>query len=148
MTDLQKNRTKFHKITLFPGIFFLFFVLFACGNRGSSPPAEADFFGTWKNSNGVIRTISADKIVASIGTYGRYTLSISSWTPASNDNAETKGDYPAGYTIAGTISAKTGDIHGLPDIGNSHSHTYYLHTGKQSFSSDGNDGAAIFTKQP
>jgi hypothetical protein len=144
MTDLQTNRTKFRKITLFPGILFLFFVLSTCGNR----PAEADFFGTWKNSNGVIRTISADKLVAFIDTSRTYTLTISSWTPANNDNAETRGDYPAGYTIAGTISAKTGDIHNFPDAGDPYSTTYYLHTGKQSFSSNGNDGTAIFTKQP
>lgn len=93
------------------------------------------FYGTWQNTRGdgtITITLSKESWV---GLYtdggGTYTVDQLSWVPAVNDDPATKGDYPLGYYITGTVS----QLYNITDIklGEQRTFIIYLNKGKTSF---------------
>ena len=108
---------------------------------------KEDFLGKWVNSNGVVRDISLNKMVAS-GSDWSYTLTINSWKAVQNTNKDTKTEYPYGYRITGIITEMNrGSLGGVPNVGEPYSQTYFLNVDKNSFSNDGGINHQIYTKQ-
>jgi uncharacterized repeat protein (TIGR02543 family) len=102
-----------------------------------SEDPRIDFLGHWFGERGVSGnpgyfdtdiTISADKF-SHLDGWGYYLDIINlSWAAATNPDVATQGQYPAGYTLTGTIARRNDDIFsGITSV------TIYIHTSKQSF---------------
>jgi uncharacterized repeat protein (TIGR02543 family) len=106
-------------------------------NIWSSDDPRIDFLGHWFGGRGGTGnpgyfdtdiTISADKF-SHLDGWGYYLEIVNLvWTEAVNSNAATRSQYPAGYTLTGTITNRNDDIFsGISSI------TIYINSEKQGF---------------
>ena len=134
-------------ITVFAIITALVFIDCSSGSEdvGGGTVNISDFYGTWISSFSATRIISATEITGHVSS-GSWTWRNDSTSFVQNNNVETKNDYPSGFTFSGKITAKTGSIGGVGNIGDVFSQTYYLHRDKNSFCSGNYADAPIYTR--
>jgi hypothetical protein len=67
--------------------------------------SKSNYFSKWNKSNGALITISENLYREDGPGQGNWLeITISAWTEVTNENPETKDDYPSGYKVEGTIS--------------------------------------------
>jgi hypothetical protein len=134
----------------------LVFTLTTCSNEGGggggapTPPKVSDFYGTWAFATGVDpeRFIISSYDINYLFNGGlEYTYwSLDTATPETNNNPETKTDYPYGFDFAGKVTDVAGrDAARGIKVGDDYHGTFYMHTNKKSISS-GHPGS-IYIKQ-
>ena len=110
------------------------------------PAVQSDYYGTWKYSSGNSSndngwgqvTLSEDELVF-IASSGGYVLDNITWTAVTNTHGSHTADYPTGYRITGTLTAKSvysprkADGSGeTASVGDITVDWVYIHTGKGS----------------
>ena len=116
----------------------------------SIPPAKSstndasDFYGTWRNNNGVVLTISQKELTRSLdGTTFR--MNITRKEKISNTNADTQTVYPSGIRFIGSVTSK-GWWSNSPEIGTTHIQTFFIDGEKRRLSDDGSTNTrSIYT---
>ena len=94
-----------------------------------------DFYGIWKNDTGIVTEISRNELTRSLDGI-TFRMSIGNVEPVSNSNVVTRSDYSSGVRFTGTVAEKGWWIDS-PEIGATHSYTFFLHPGGKSFSQNG-----------
>ena len=104
-----------------------------------------DFYGIWKNDTDIVTEISRNELTRSLDGV-TFRMNIGGVEPVSNSNAATRSDYPSGVRFSGTVAEKGWWIDS-PEIGATHSYTFFLHPDGKSFSQNGSSDSGNMYKR-
>jgi len=132
-------------------IVIIMIILAGCRSTGKVIDDSTYFYGNWQNVRGstIMKvTISKDAWIGK-SEAGYYVIEQLSWSPTTNEDPKTNGDYPNGYSITGTAS----QVKNISDLKDGQLQTFmiYMNKDKTAILRKSNNSSdlypnAIFTK--
>jgi hypothetical protein len=94
-----------------------------------------DFYGRWENSTGIILEIAQNELARSLDGVN-FRMNIIQRETITNTDTASRVNYPTGVRFVGTVTSK-GWWLDSPEVGATHTYTFYLGTDRKSVSQNG-----------
>ena len=143
----MRKVSRFFGFTVLITVIGFLLILGACSTGSDDSVKQSDFYFSWKcEEEDTIFVITSNKLKIEVISNGStFEVSPITWKAVTNTNPSTKGNFPKGYEITGTVSDKK-ELGGTTfghSVGDSYDNdmSFFIHTNKKSIIQQENDNS-------